>query len=182
MYTLSELSTASVRGPLNNDDVANTDAGVDVGDPAGILITRRPDRSVTYTFPFESTATPSVVVVPVVSDVTVAANGADVGPGVGVADGVGIPVNATPTMLRAVLHATYSVPVAALKPGWRLLLHPLPNENDGGGVVDPYGAAATSITNTVPLDAVAYRCPPGSYARPHAWSLSVASSVITFVT
>jgi len=39
MYKLSELSTASVRGPLNDDDVANTDAGVVVGKLAGIFIT-----------------------------------------------------------------------------------------------------------------------------------------------
>jgi len=39
MYKLSELSTDRSRGKLKDDDVANTDAGVDVGDPAGIFIT-----------------------------------------------------------------------------------------------------------------------------------------------
>jgi len=39
MYRLSELSTRRLLGRTNDADVANTDAGVDVGDPAGIFIT-----------------------------------------------------------------------------------------------------------------------------------------------
>jgi hypothetical protein len=91
-----------------------------------------------------------------------------------------MPVMVTARIVFAVLHATYSFPVAALKPGCLLLGQVVLKENDGG-VVAPYGAAATSITYTVPLGDVAYRCPPGWYAKPNAWSLSVASSVVALV-
>ena len=39
MYRLSELSTLRLLVCPNDADVANTDAGVDVSDPAGIFIT-----------------------------------------------------------------------------------------------------------------------------------------------